>query len=84
MSEFKYICGEFPSDTGKLEGAVVFPKWMIHSEVARNLRGKINGAGFFYIVDGEVSVFGRSESLNIDSRPEDSKHLARVLGLQAA
>lgn len=44
-------------------------------------RGHIVSAGFAVIYDGKVTCSGKSESLRIESLPEDSKLLAKQLGL---
>ena len=46
--------------------------------------GTIVSAGFALIIDGKVRCYGRSESLNKDSAPEDSALLATQLGLKPA
>lgn len=44
-------------------------------------RGQILSAGFAVVYDGKVTCSGKSESLRIKSRPEDSELLAKQLGL---
>lgn len=59
---------------------ILFPAVLVHSDVARrmihgmgcdqNLMGTTVSAGFCRFVDEGVECYGRSESLNLDSRPE--------------
>lgn len=64
-----------------VEIPVVFSELMTHKDVAERLRGrKVHGAGVCYVADNEYHCFGRSESLNVDSRKEkDSDVLNRFL-----
>lgn len=86
-SKKKYIVVDHPK-AGII--AQTFHGCLIHAEMARAsyLReGDVLGAGFydvFVAANGEVDirVHGRSESLNIDSRPEDREYIAKQLGLE--
>lgn len=67
--------------------AVIFSDLMVHAEVAAGLRryGKVTGAGFVSIgannYELEVTPYGRSESLDIDSnKEEDTAAIKRALG----
>lgn len=56
-------------------GFVLWPKCeeMAHSHMARALNGrKIISAGFAVIDAEEAHCFGRSESMDLDGKPEDS------------
>lgn len=83
----KYIVVDHPK-AGII--AQTFHGCLVHAEMARAsyLReGDVLGAGFydvFVAANGEVDirVHGRSESLNIDSRPEDREYIAKQLGLE--
>lgn len=81
MNKVKYIA--FENEFGN-EDLVVFSNQVTHIEMARNRRifRNVLGAGFIRIntIDGQlhVSCYGRSESLGIDSREEDS-NLARYI-----
>lgn len=65
-------------------GFILWPKsetnlpW--HAHVAKAC-GPVISAGFAAIEGGVVACYGRSESLGIDSRPEDSDLLFEQLGL---
>ena len=82
MNNLKYIVGEFRNNDFSVSiGAVIFPETMTHADVARSLRAvDVLGAGFFYINDMQAVVYGRSGSLNVDSRPEDLKAINKILG----
>ena len=63
--------------------AVIFSDLMNHNEVAMRLGryGEVTGAGFVVVTDDEVSVYGRSESLNMDpDKDHDIEALKRALG----
>lgn len=68
------------------DSIIVFSNNLVHREVALRLfPSKILGAGFVRVsakVGGPVLVcYGRSESLNVDSNPEDTKFLRASLEL---
>ncbi len=50
--------------------------------VLNRVPGAIMSAGFATLAGGFVRCWGRSESLNIDSRADDSQALADQLGLE--
>lgn len=63
-------------------GFVIWPKTdnLWHSDVGQIMRsGHIISAGFADIYAGEASCYGRSESLDLNSRPEDSEELTKQL-----
>ena len=61
-----------------LDVPIVFPNLIKHSEIAR--KEDIVSAGFCVIDGPENSqCYGRSDSLGIESRPEDTKILRRYL-----
>lgn len=70
-------------------GFVVWPRIesdLYHSHVgsmlSRSLRGGcLMSAGFVRFEGGKAVCYGRSESLDMDSLPEDSELLAAQLGL---
>jgi hypothetical protein len=67
----KYII--YKDLTEQCEVPVLFPHCLTHHDVAKKLNGVPVSAGFFVLKsDGEYETFGRSESIGIDSRPEDS------------
>lgn len=70
-------------------GFIIWPKsddlWHSHiGNQSKRCGGEIISAGFASFADGSVSCYGRSESLDVDSKPEDSAELAKQLGLSAA
>lgn len=73
MKEFngKYII----SKIGNKEVAILFSPHIIHNNIGTNResRGQIVSAGFFTIKDNVVSVYGKSETLKLESREEDSE-----------
>lgn len=85
MTQLKYVRQENNEFTVWADMTDV---WHKHMASAVSFRSKIPviSAGFFVIEYhiGEapnVICFGRSESLNLDSKPEDSALLASFLGL---
>jgi len=85
MDRAKYIIFETPE---LLETPIVFPVWLEHSGVARALTGgdlsKVVSAGFVTVTPKrdygiQVDCFGRSESLDIDSRESDGPFVGRAL-----
>lgn len=77
MSVHKYI-------RHKQLGFILWPKTdlLIHADAARlvGCRSQIMSAGFADLVAGTAACYGRSESLDIDSLPEDSDALNKQLG----
>ena len=82
----KYIIKEIKG----LEVAILFDALINHCDIGtcKESRGKTVSAGFFYaseyahasdVEDVDVEVFGRSESLNMDSRPVDAEIIKRVI-----
>ncbi len=55
--------------------AIIFPATINHDDMAAYLRreGTVTGAGFVIVSGDGVSVYGRSESLNMDPDPENDK-----------
>ena len=76
MGEKKYIIvldlsrdGEFP---------VLFPKQLIHRDIA--FRYTAVSAGFWFMdKNGKVTVYGNSDSLGLNSRPEDAAIIEKYL-----
>jgi len=64
--------GEFP---------ILFPYMINHSDVSNGYVGEVVSAGFVQVdlETGVVSVFGKSDSLKIESRPEDAEIIKREL-----
>ena len=61
-------------------GAIIFDEGLIHSEVAR-FRGtkKMNVVSAGYCSASPIDVWGHSESLGIESRPEDLEIIRSLL-----
>jgi hypothetical protein len=69
-------------------GFVLWPRtddlWHSHvGAVASRNGGGIVSAGFCTVAGGVARCWGKSESLGIGSRPDDSKELAAQFGLTA-
>lgn len=89
MSKMKFVCARDPE--GK-EEIFVFPATVDHDAYAEALmrmrnrttgnwvriRREIVSAGF---VGASMACYGRSETLNLEARPQDGEILARQLGL---
>ncbi len=74
----KYIMIEVDAGGTKSISPVIFPEWMVHSEVAtamlRALKvpSRIVSAGFCAPEDNFWTCWGKSESLKLDTHPDDS------------
>lgn len=85
----KYIAGKMcPSGMGGMgafDTAITFSNMLTHKDIARRMGMDVESAGFvdFAVKDGKLIIhcFGRSTSLNKDSRPEDAKLIAQEMGL---
>ncbi len=83
MDPAKYIVAEIVSGGVAMETPIIFPSFIAHSDIARNLH-KVISAGFVqFTPEGGscVEAFGESVSLNIKSRPKDARLIAYALGL---
>jgi hypothetical protein len=87
MDRAKYIIIE--SDL--IETPIVFPVWLKHSDVAAGITGgdvsKVLSAGFVTVIPMrdyviQVNCFGRSESLNVESKESDGLLIARALEIE--
>jgi len=71
---------------GPHEHAILFPEIVAHKEIGGAAGHKLVAAGFCSIdtVDGNVTTWGKSDSLGVEGRPEDhliiSKSLGRIEG----
>lgn len=67
------------------EVMVIFPKFVAHNDMAElcTRSRHVLSAGFIGFYDGEHFCTGRSESLNLDSRPEDQKLLDDLINEKA-
>lgn len=71
---FKYII--FDGPTG--EEPILFPPWINHDDMARKMGRKAISAGFVKMADDDVTCYGKSLSLNLRAREEDS-HIVEML-----
>lgn len=77
--EAKYICGELPAAMGTCYGAIVFPNYMSHAQVARLLGVKPASAGMCRKdSEGNWYCFGYSQTLGLRASGEDEKYLNRL------
>lgn len=79
MPDTKYIIVE--NEFG-IEVALVFDGTLIHKEVAHRLRAIPVSAGFVYFTVNGARCHGRSESLNLDGRPEDEAIINKSLNIR--
>lgn len=81
----KYVCGEVKTMMGSLPGAIILPNYINHDTV-KELFEEITGAGFFCVhsVNNnlEIEVFGKSETLNISSQPDDIHYIKNALDIR--
>ncbi len=79
MNKMKYII----YDTGLYESVMIFDHITQHVDVAQRIHSieSVVSAGFISVVDGKFQCFGRSLSLDIDSRPEDSDYVNKMMGI---
>lgn len=68
-------------DSNEMDCFIVFSTHMNHKETVKRIRHiEVVSAGFVtYLKDGTVVCEGRSESLRIDSQPEDSEMLQKQM-----
>lgn len=59
------------------ESPILFPECITHRDVAGFSRLKVVSAGFCMKADGQWQASGRSESLRVDSRTQDSEIIQR-------
>jgi len=64
---------------GGLEFAIIFDKILAHKNISAG-RTQVVSAGFCSLdSDGVWHTYGKSESLSLDSRPQDAKILNRIM-----
>lgn len=65
------------------ETIILFPDYEGHDDMARHCKGIVTGAGFVIgLGSGDIEKIectGRSISLEIESQPEDTKKLQKVI-----
>ena len=72
----KYIAGRIES----LDTLIMFPNYHDHREMSQTLRMKATSAGFVSgLGSGDICCYGRSVSLELESRPEDTEKLQRII-----
>lgn len=76
---FKYVVVE----NSRMESVFLFPSWEKHADVAAKLDGHLLSAGFVRFVAQDAQVipqtYGRSHSLDLDSRPQDADLIAMLI-----
>ncbi len=77
MIDNKYIVVE---DEFGNEVAILFRASVQHWIPARPFDGCVLGAGFYRVTKGKVEVFGKSDSLKINSREIDAMYVAQLIG----
>ena len=63
---------------------IIFPEFLNHDDVAEkiNPNGIIISAGFCKVVDNKFIAYGRSQTLNIESREKDTALLNLIADLK--
>ena len=79
MNKMKYII----VDNGLYNSVIIFDHIVKHNEMAQKMHAieSVVSAGFIEIVDGKFQCYGRSVSLDIKSRPEDSDYINKFMGV---
>lgn len=79
MNKMKYII----YDTGLYDAVIIFDHIAQHNQVAQKMYAieSVVSAGFVDIVDGKFECYGKSISLDIKSRPEDSEYVNKFMGV---
>lgn len=77
MKKMKYII----VDNGQWEAPVIFDEATQHYTMAQNVFGEVVAAGFVVFRPEGLECYGESISLGIESRPEDSKLINKMLGV---
>jgi len=69
----KYVIGIVRNSSA--EHVFIFPRTINHNDFAKFMRiHEVRSAGFFSLDDaGEMHCYGKSESLNVPSRPQDTE-----------
>ena len=77
MKSMKYIT----VDDGMNDNVIIFPLWMEHKSIHNGVGGDILGAGMVSFQNGKAVCHGHSQSLGVNSRPEDAELLNAYFGL---
>jgi hypothetical protein len=76
-NDMKYII----FDDGMMEQPIMFSCYLQHGSVAMRFNWKVVSAGFVALNNDQFHAYGKSVSLGVVSRPEDSKIINRIMGL---
>lgn len=72
-SQCKYVVLSQEFDGRSREHIFIFPSTVVHSQVAKNMKGTLVSAGFVARDrDGKLYCRGESDSLRIGAREEDT------------
>jgi hypothetical protein len=83
ITKSKYVVGEISTGIATMLAAVVFCEYVPHISMIRLFEpGTIRSAGFCYISDDDVQVFGESVGLHTKSLPEDARLIGRAIAHQ--
>jgi hypothetical protein len=79
-SKSKYIVGIPKHGYVTDEIAIVFSEHLGHTDFREVfVEGSITSGGFCHFDKDDVSVYGKSIGLNVDSKPSDSKLVGRAM-----
>ena len=76
-SDPKYIC----VDTLWGPTYFLFPAWLGHNEMSKNISGEVLSVGFVSMLPFP-KAYGMSDSLGIKSRDQDSRGIARQFNMR--
>lgn len=77
--EAKYICAELPAAMGTCYGAIIFPSFMAHADVAKALHLEVQSAGMCRLdADGKWYGYGHSQTLKVGHQPSDDLQLNKL------
>lgn len=84
----KYIVMKINNGDTVREWPIIFPDMMVHKQVAQhighclsrhhNMKSTVIAAGSFSCFGGEVSCYGESETLGLESRGEEDAKLIKM------
>lgn len=67
-------------DDGMIECPIIFPNHINHASVAMCMVGTVLSAGFIRFTVSGLECFGKSVSLKVKSRPEDTELVNKMIG----
>lgn len=90
MRDFKYAVGKIRAGKRNdaagtfidIEVALTFPASVPHDKMRYVFCGEPTSAGFFELTENGVHVFGHSETLGLQSRPEDATLIEKSIGFK--